>query len=511
MKALLHSLTKKYTPLQQLLFIGFLIRLVAVVFSKGFGWHDDHFLIIESSQSWVDGYDYNNWLPSADDPSRTPQGHSLFYIGIHYYLFKFLHFCGIIDPQIKMYFIRLLHALWSLLIIHYGYKITLQYANQKVAWYVGLFLALFWFMPFISVRNLVEFVCVPLILMSIYYLKKEEALSRYFILAGLYLGFAFSIRFQSVFVTIGIGFALLLMRSSFKNIFLLILSFFIVVFLTQGVVDYIIWKKPFAEFLSYVQYNIDNAGAYASDNWHMYFDLIFGLLIPPLSILLFAGYLYTWKKTALLFWPVFLYLAFHTYFPNKQERFIMTVLPLMIISGTIGMFLLYEKYYSRFNQKLFRVLKIFVIGLNLILLAVLSTSYSKRHRVEAMYYLYKKGNVSNFYVEDSNKENDYLMPPQFYFGKWIKVYWINKTKTVDEAFEFYHHTAPALRPSYMVFWQAENIEARVDSVKKRFPNLIYETTIEPSLIDKTLHFLNPLNDNHSAFIYRFESDTTKAY
>jgi hypothetical protein len=56
-----------------------------------------------------------------------------------------------------------------------------------------------------------------------------------------------------------------------------------------------------------------------------------------------------------------------------------------------------------------------------------------------------------------------------------------------------------------VFWQGENIEARVDSVQKRFPNLVYETTIEPSLIDKTLHFLNPLNDNHAAYIYRFES------
>lgn len=112
---------------------------------------------------------------------------------------------------------------------------------------------------------------------------------------------------------------------------MLTFSFFAVALLTQGVVDYMIWKKPFAEFMSYIDYNIANAGVYGSDVWHMYFDLILGLLIPPLSFVLFAGYFYSWKKTPLIFWPVLFYLAFHTYFPNKQERFVMTILPLLVI------------------------------------------------------------------------------------------------------------------------------------------------------------------------------------
>lgn len=495
--------TTKYSPLSQLLIIGFIIRMVSVIFSKGFGWHDDHFLIIESSQSWADGFDYNNWLPSDSDPTRQPQGHSLFYIGIHYYIFKFLKVIGLVNPQAKMYVIRFLHAVWSLLIIKYAYKITEQYATQKEAWYVGVFLTFFWFMPFMSVRNLVEFVCVPPVLIAIYQLNKKELNWKNFMIAGLWLGIAFSIRFQTVFITAGIGLALLLLRSSFKHLVILTLSFFVVVIASQGGVDYLIWKKPFAEFLSYVQYNVDNAGVYGSDNWHMYFDLIFGLLIPPLSIVLFAGYFYSWKKTALIFWPVFFYLAFHTYFPNKQERFIMTVLPLMIISGSIGMFLLYEKYKEKINRKLFRFSKIFVISLNLLLLPILSTSYSKRHRVEAMTYLYNKHDSNNFFVEDSNKENDFLMPPLFYYGKWISVCGITKQFTADSALVYYNKLETKMKPSYLIFWQAENLEARVDSVKKRFPNLRYETTIEPSLIDKTLYFLNPLNDNQTAFIYRF--------
>jgi hypothetical protein len=502
MREMIAAFKQKYTPLQQLMWIGFFVRIFSVIFSKGFGWHDDHFLIIESSQSWADGYDYNNWLPSENDPSRVPQGHSLFYIGIHYYIFKLLKFIGLSDPQGKMYVIRLLHALWSLLVIKYSYKITELYANNRVAWYVGVFAALYWFMPFMSVRNLVEFVCVPPILIAIYLLSANKATTKNFVLAGLLLGCAFSIRFQTVFITGGIGVALLLMRSSIKHLVLLTLSFLAVVGLTQGLVDFMIWKKPFAEFLSYVQYNVDNAGVYGTDNWHMYFDLIFGLLIPPLSFLLFAGYLVTWKKMPLIFWPAFFYLAFHTYFPNKQERFIMTVLPLMIISGTIGMFLIYEKRKERINLKLYKFSKWFVIILNLILLPILSFSYSKRHRVESMTYLYHKADAKTFMVEDSNKENDFLMPPLFYYGKWFSVLGISKTFNADSALYYYKRTEPALQPNYVVFMQAENIDARVDSLKKRFPSLTYEATIDPSLIDKTLFWLNPLNDNQTAFIYK---------
>lgn len=502
MKQFLGRFQTHFTPLQQLLLLGLFIRLLSTIFSKGFGWHDDHFLVIEASQSWVDGYDYNNWLPSDTDPSRVPQGHSFFYVGIHFLIFKLLSSLGLADPQAKMFVIRLIHALWSLLIIKFGYKIAEQYAGSKVAWYTGLFLALFWFMPFVSVRNLVEFVCVPTILMAIYQLNKPKSNWKSYLLAGLFLGIAFSIRFQTIFITAGIGLALLLTRLSFKNILVLGISFVAVVALTQGLIDFLVWGKPFVEFLAYVQYNIDNATVYGADVWHMYFDLILGLLIPPLSIVLFAGYFYSWKKTGLLFWPVLFYLAFHTYFPNKQERFVMTILPLIIVSGTVGMFKLHERFHTRINLKLFKYSKVFVISLNVLLLIALSLSYSKRHRVEAVYYLYKKGDSKNFLVEDSNKDNEFLMPPVFYYGRWVSVQGITKSYTGDDALRYYNSLHDSIKPKYVIFWQAENIEARVDSLKKRFPKLTYETTIEPSLIDKTLYFLNPLNDNHQAFIYK---------
>ena len=53
----------KRHPLLAIIFLAFIVRLFAVFFSQGYLMHDDHFLVIEAAQSWVDGYDYNNWLP----------------------------------------------------------------------------------------------------------------------------------------------------------------------------------------------------------------------------------------------------------------------------------------------------------------------------------------------------------------------------------------------------------------------------------------------------------------
>src|ERR1041384_3880885 len=94
-------------PLVCIMIAAAFFRLLAVIFSKGFGMHDDHFLVIEAAQSWVDHFDYNDWLPPR---ATQPSGHSLFYVGLHYFLFKGLQAIGIFDPQIKMYIVRFLHA-----------------------------------------------------------------------------------------------------------------------------------------------------------------------------------------------------------------------------------------------------------------------------------------------------------------------------------------------------------------------------------------------------------------
>lgn len=489
-------------PLRFAIFAGLVFRLIATIFSKGFGFFDDHFLVLEAAQSWVDGTDYNYWLPSESDPNRQPQGHPYFYVGIHFLLLKIQTMLGLTDPQGKLYLIRLLHGLWSLLIVYFGFKIAYKKSDLKVASWVGLALSLYWFFPFLTVRNLVEIACIPpMVIATWLVVKNNDKLNvKDALLIGLMLALAFSIRFQTVIFSAGFGLALLLLRVHFKYLILIVLGFLVTAFVTLGILDIYVWGKPFVEFMAYVQYNIDNATVYGVDVWHMYISIVLGLLIPPISILIFAGYFKNWKKEPLLFWPTFLFFAFHTYFPNKQERFILPIIPFIIILGFIGGYQIMNKYDWE-TKKWFKNTVIFCITLNLILLPILTLSYSKRNRVEAMCYIAKQKDCVRLIIEDSNRD-DFTMPPLYYLGSWGSTFGITKNFTPDSMLYYYNKTEINNKPNYVVFMQAEHINKRVDSLRKRFPTLHYEATIEPSFIDKTMHFLNPLNDNQTTYIYK---------
>src|SRR5581483_9417377 len=211
MKESIKALWEK-RPLTVILFLGFFFRLLAFIFSKGFGMWDDHYLIIESSQSWADGYDYDNWLPFSG--ATHPDGHSLFYPGLHFLLFKYLKWRGLIDPQMKMYIVRALNALWSLLAISAGFKITKHFAGDKVAKQAGLMLSILWFMPMLSVRDLVEMFCIPALMLSTWLLVDPERHDRMksYILAGVFAGIAFDTRFQSSLFIAPLGLIVLLQR-----------------------------------------------------------------------------------------------------------------------------------------------------------------------------------------------------------------------------------------------------------------------------------------------------------
>jgi hypothetical protein len=85
-----------------ILFAAIIARLIAVIFSQGYGMHDDHFLIIESSSSWANGADYNDWLPWSKGNDGHPEGHSFSYVGLNYFYFAFMKLVGFTDPKILM-------------------------------------------------------------------------------------------------------------------------------------------------------------------------------------------------------------------------------------------------------------------------------------------------------------------------------------------------------------------------------------------------------------------------
>jgi hypothetical protein len=357
-------------PLKYIILAAMILRLVSAFFAKGYGMHDDHFLVIESSYSWVKGYDYNHWLPSDDGSTPQPSGHSFFYPALHFLTFSALDKMGIASLDAKMYIIRILHALFSLLTVFFAYKLTFRASgDRKTANLVGWTTAILWCLPWLSVRNLVEIFCIPFLLGSTwFYVRKEEKPSiGDVIISGLLMGCAFSVRFQVIFFIGGFGLAMLIYKR-WRDAVLWSVAVIAAVCLTQ-ISDLFVWGEPFVELREYVNYNFFHSGDYLSGSFFKYFGVLLGLLAPPLSVLLLFGFFYGFRRL-FLFLPAFCFLLFHSLFPNKQERFIFPIIPSVLILGFVGCYDFYQKYKEKRGRQLlktFKVVGIISLVINLIL------------------------------------------------------------------------------------------------------------------------------------------------
>ena len=483
-------------PLRLILFVAFLLRMLSVIFAKGYGMHDDHFTIIETSRSWAEGWDFQGWLQT------TPQGHSFTYPLLMFCLFKILMFFGIESLDIQMYFVRFLHAVLSLLTIYFSHKIVFRTTNEKQSANLSAWiLAVLWCMPWLSVRNLVEIVCMPFLVWATWlYIRNQNPRIKDVILSGVVMGIGLAFRYQLLFFIGGFGLAMLIYKQ-WKNAIIWSLAVVITFSLTQ-LSDIFIWHKPFVEMQEYFVYNLTTEDIYPHGGLFKYIGVLSGMLIPPASVLLLFGFLYGYKRL-LLFLPSFCFLFFHSIFPNKQERFIFPVIPFIVLSGVIGCRDFALK--RAISYKLRRIVKICCIislVLNFILLIPVTVHYSKRARVESMVYLYKyRPNVKTFIYEDSNN-NDWERMPRIYTVQNCRQ--INVTSDTVDINNLNIKTPVA----FILFADENNIDKRVANMKRFYPNLQYKTTVKPSFIDAVMTKINRHNHNYSYVIYS-NSDVIK--
>ncbi len=489
-------------PLGFILIVAFIVRLVAVIFSQGYGMSDDHFLIIEVAQSWVDGRDDSQWLPGPTNPNAVATGHVLLYTGFHYYFFKLLAFIGITEPNSKMFIVRLFHALLSLIVVKYAYKITQKLSNDDDAKTVAWMCALLWFIPMLSVRNLVEVVCIPPLIYGTWLIVSNDKKSMMqFLLAGFIAGLAFSIRFQTSTFIAGLG-LVVWFQHKFKSAFFYGIGVILSLCVFQASIDMIIWGKPFAEFIAYSQYNVDNAYNYIVGDWYNYLLLLGGILIPPVSLFLFYGFALSWRKNLVLFLPALLFFIFHSAFPNKQERFILPIVPFVIMAGYITWSSMQNRAFFIKNKKFIDGSWKFFWVFNTIVLIALTPSSTKLSRVEAMNYLSDKPDVNSFILESSNSGT--VLMPRYYLQKWVPYYNVTKEEPADTLLANLKKGHDEL-PNYLVIGEAEKLVQRLAPCIKSFGKVQYLATIDPSFLDKFMHWLNPYgNENQTYYIYKFE-------
>ncbi len=487
-------------PLAMLTLIALLPRLLAALFSGGYFAHDDHFLIIEAAGSWVDGHDYNHWLPWNQGGAPRPSGHSFVYVGFHFLLFSALRSVGLQDPEMQMVVVRVLHALWSLIVVRVGYRIALRLSDPAHAWRTGLFLALLFFMPFLSVRNLVEVACIPFLMLGAARLLGGAAgpTSRDLLVAGIWIGLAMNIRFQTIFFAVGPGLALLL-RRDLRGALAYGLGALLPLLVLQGGIDLLLWGRPFAELGEYVLYNLNNTTTYGVLPWYNYLLLLAGMFLPPFSLA--VGFGFFRRSAPLLLWlPTVLFIAFHSYFPNKQERFLLPIVPLYFVLGHVA----WEHWrlgsgWWRQRAGLWRGILRWTWGLNVLLLAVLCFSYSKRSRVMAQVML-QRVDVRGMVIEDS-AEGEAPMPPLYYSRHWTATVVPWTDPTADLAVELARYPVEQ-RPNIVLFCGTEELPARMQRAIAAMGALEIIGVAQPGLLDRAVHWLNPVNRNEAIIVAR---------
>jgi hypothetical protein len=272
----------------------------------------------------------------------------------------------------------------------------------------------------------------------------------------------------------------------------------------QGGIDLVLWGRPFAEITEYVLYNLANTTTYFDQPWYNYLLLLAGIFIPPLSLAVLFGF---FRRTSpLLLWlPVLLFLAFHSYFPNKQERFLLPIVPLFFVLGYVA----WEQWRStsswwQARAGLWRGAMRFTWALNAVLLLVLTVSYSKRSRVEAMYALRSLPDVRGIVVEDT-AEGEAPLPPIFYWGKWDAVVIPWTDPKADLGLELGKHD-PAHRPNMVLFFGEEDIDARRTRIEASMGPLEPVGSARPGLVDRVVHWLNPVNRNETILLMKATND-----
>ena len=483
-------------PLRSILLVGLLFRLLAVIFSKGYAFTDDHYFVIEEAQQWIF---QSNEPRSFFNPNIILEerlSHGALYTSLHYVLFQIYRLIGFDDPMNIMLSVRFMHALYSLWIVFLGYKIARHWGSPKTALQIAWILALAWFMPFLSVRNLVEVVCIPPLMgATLLFLKHNK---KAFFGAGLLAALAFSLRFQTVLFS-GMFGLILLWQLRWRDAIALLLGFGIGSVVLLGGLDFLLFGTPFYELISYVAYNATHAGEYPNGPWYQYIGVILGMfLIFPAANWLMASAL-KFRTYAVLLFPTLVFLLFHSYFPNKQERFILPVIPFLIMAGILAwnQYVEFKKSdkinrWNRFSMKFFWIL-------NTPLLFGLSLASTRTAKMEAMYFLYQQRDATHFAIESTHRDYMEFMP-RFYGNFWSRYQHILPNCEAPCFFDSVAHGVHPF-PNYILFFDEDNLNERVAKVQT-VVDIDYLETIESSWLDQLIPKLNPIVKSQKIFVYK---------
>ncbi|MBM4165571.1 MAG: hypothetical protein FJ218_01385 [Ignavibacteria bacterium] len=486
-------------PLRFLLLIGFVVRIIAAIFSKGFLTLDDHFNLVVDADMLARGIQ----LPlDYKDSVLYPWSVSLIMSG--------MRFLGNTSPDTEMLVIRLSQAVFSTLGIFFVYRILQKIDGEESANLGGLLYATYFLLPITSVHQFEESVCqVPLLAslwLSVKKTEQQKEMEKWnAVLAGIFLGIALIIRFpllSFVLPFLILNFSLAEYR---KNTFYMLFGLMFIVLLQSAINMYIngefgySFQRNYGFLFTQGQELVKSASGYPSGPPWRYGETILAIFLPPFSFLVLIACFKAGKKHLWLSIPTLFFFVAHSLIANKQERFLLPIIPFIIILSAIG-FSNVKEWFEKTNArwKTYKALWLYFLVLNTILLCVSLFVYGKKDRVEPLSFIQRQQNVTGVIVA----QYSYQFPvPTYYFGKPSPpvIVFEHTSNVQNDAKQLSHFP---FFPNYVVLYSdsvvrdSKLLEAALDI------SLVHQTTVLPSIGDLLAHNINPKhNKANTAYVF----------
>ncbi|MCQ2253398.1 MAG: hypothetical protein MJZ61_08105 [Bacteroidales bacterium] len=512
-------------PLLFCIWAGFFFRIIAVLFAQGISFGFDHHVYIENAQQIVSGNITVQQL--CTDPSHSyfiSHGHSIIYLYFNTIVLYICEFLNIFDSRAKTFVLKLILGLISVVGIYYAYRITYRLATRRAALAVGILTSMLWFIPYISVQNLPENIAALIILAAIYRLVKTRRRTYKMaddIFTGFLMGISVSLCYNIIILLVGVW-ILFVIISKAKRGSLIIFGAIIAICITEGLINTLLFNSPFYLLGEYIG-EIASGGNATSGfkSIYMYVSILSMVIPLPWGLFAMFGFAQSWKRCFLLFMPTAFYILGLYLLPNKEEKFILVILPIFLILSVSGWYIFKSSsHFWTSHPKLNKISAYLFFAINIPALVLTSTAYTRKPQVESMLYLSRyKAEISSILVDDEAHTSSKSLPT-FYLGKDITIYWLHHQDSEPDQSIYYscvansphtnelyteiYFTNPRLKsvPEFVLFYGDYDLNARLSKIRNMFPNITFERTFSPSLADKVIQWVNPSNSNMNLHVYR---------
>jgi hypothetical protein len=233
----------------------------------------------------------------------------------------------------------------------------------------------------------------------------------------------------------------------------------------------------------------------------IYIPLVFGIFIPPFSLYFVISFFrkHIIREHVILAAAVLSFVIAHCLITHKEERYMVSIISLLIVSGTVGLHgWLTRPDIGKIHNKIFKYSAAMALALNIILLIPFTFNYAHKGMVEPLVYLSRQNDVKTVLVDRT--ERCRLIPISYAgieapkidsLNAWSDLYFGDSTAHKFDDID------------YVIVYSDNRIGDHVDSLTRFLGPLEMVFHSTPSIVDRILHLMNPKhNHTNEARVYK---------